>query len=74
MGVIFAFVMCHSSHRSYPRTRGLVFIKDVAEKHGKKFFRKAAPRGLTIDSTIIAISIFTKKSEQSCHIPFKIFE
>ena len=49
-------------------------VKEVAEKHGKEFFRKAAPRGLTIDSTSIAISSFRNNSELSCHIPFKIFE
>ena len=44
-------------------------VKDVAEKHGK-----AAPRGLAMDRTSIAISSFRKKSELNCHIPFKKFE
>ena len=44
-------------------------VKDVAGKHGKQFFRKAAPMALAMDRTIIAISSFRKKSELNCHIP-----
>jgi hypothetical protein len=46
----------------------VVLVKDVAEKHGKEFLRKA------IDRTSIAISSFRKKSELNCHILFKFVE
>ena len=49
-------------------------VKDVAEKHGKEFFRREAPMGLSLESTSVAITSFRKKSELKCHIPFKIFE
>jgi hypothetical protein len=49
-------------------------VKDLAEKHGKEFFRKAVSMGLVMDRTSIAISSFRKKSELNCHIPLKMFE
>ena len=49
-------------------------LKVVAKKYGKEFFRKAVPRGLVIHIICIAINSFRKRSELSCHIPFKIFK
>ena len=49
-------------------------VKDVVDKHNKKFFRKGLPRGMKTYTTGISSAIFTyrKKAETNCHIPFKI--
>ena len=49
-------------------------IEDVTENHDKQFFRRAAPRGLNMSSTSVAITNFRKKEESSCHIHYKIIE
>ena len=49
-------------------------VKDVMEKHGKDYFRRAPPRGIKVTNTSVAIAIYRKKEESCCHIPYNIFE
>ena len=50
------------------------FIKEVALKHGKEFFRKEIPRALNVKETSAAIRSFRQKEESKSHIPYNIFE
>ena len=49
-------------------------VKDVMEKHGKDYFRRAPPRGIKVTNTSVAIATYRKKEESCCHIPYKVFE